>query len=171
LSPPENGGANWNYTVLHHFTAATGEKGANPAAAVFRDNTGTLYGTTLNGGQDNGNVFQLAKPKAGGSSWRLSSLHDFSPTNHADGYGPVNGLVMDDAGILYGEAEYGIVFNLAPPAVGKTAWTETVLYTFPDADGYYFGGGNLAIDAAGALYGTTSPGSSGNYGVVFKLTP
>ena len=90
------------------------------------------------------------------------------------GLHPYAGLIADGARNLYGTTEYGgatgkgVVFELSPPAVGKTAWTETVLQSFNVTNGAYpFAG--LIADGAGNLYGTTNGGGANNDGVVFEL--
>ena len=51
LSP---GPLHWTYTDLHDFT--NGPDGANPLGGVSMDANGNLFGTTLNGGQNNNGV-------------------------------------------------------------------------------------------------------------------
>ena len=98
-------------------------------------------------------------------------------TAKTDGGFPHAGLIADASGALYGTTIFGgtgyagVAFKLTPPATGKTAWTESVLYNFTggaDGGGSY---ANLMMDKTGALYGTTISGGSGSVGVVFKLTP
>jgi uncharacterized repeat protein (TIGR03803 family) len=92
---------------------------------------------------------------------------------------PVSPVVFDAAGNLCGmtggagDANEGMVFKLAPPAAGLTAWTETTLHSFgrPFADGRFPGGSGVIFDRPGNLYGTTDGGGRPNFGVVFKLTP
>ena len=50
------------FTVLHAFTSPP-EDGRYPAAGLFRDKAGNLYGTTQAGGSggDNGTVFEIDK--------------------------------------------------------------------------------------------------------------
>lgn len=112
-------------------------------------------------------------------TWTESVLHSF---NGADGYLPLDGLIFDKAGNLYGttnsggSADSGAVFKLTPKQDGT--WTESVLYSFTGSKD----GGNpwagLIFDARGNLYGTTISGGKPNCngyssgcGVVFKLTP
>jgi hypothetical protein len=63
----------------------------------------------------------------------------------------------------------GVVFELLPPAAGKTKWTEQVLHFFSGVDGASPQAG-VIFDDNGNLYGTTSQGGGG-YGVVFELSP
>jgi uncharacterized repeat protein (TIGR03803 family) len=102
--------------------------------------------------------------------------------NTGGGSMPYAGLITDATGALYGTTmlgglhHAGVVFKLAPPAAGQSAWTESVLYSFAfsGGDGGYPQAGVIA-GADGALYGTTSGGGSfkcgGGCGTVFKLTP
>ena len=71
---------------------------------------------------------------------------------------------------LYGSNGEGRLFELSPPAVGATQWTETTLADF-DARGV--DGKNptaLAVGPDGAVYVTTYEGA-GVYGVVVKFSP
>jgi len=80
-----------------------------------------------------------------------------------DGSYPVGPLIKGPKGELYGTttaggAGNGTVFELDPPAPGKTAWTEKVLYKFQGARDGSIPLGGLIRDKTGALYGTTSEG-------------
>jgi uncharacterized repeat protein (TIGR03803 family) len=93
------------------------------------------------------------------------------------------GLTLGPAGALYGTtATYGpgkagTVFRLTPPAAGHGAWTLDTLYAFQNSAAGAYPGGTLAIDKAGAIYGTTTAGGktftskNQGQGVVFKLSP
>ena len=103
---------------------------------------------------------------------------------HDDGTLPTNGLVADSAGNLYGvtarggagASNFGVVFELSPPATAGGAWTETILFSFI---GGHFGAtpyGTLIFDKSGNLYGTTSQGGvtdggTRGSGLVFELSP
>ncbi len=163
-------------TTLHAFTG--GHDGGYPLGGLLLDDQGNLYGTTVNNGGKHcsgfgcGVVFRVAP---GGTE---TVLYAFKGGD--DGASPLAGLIMDDAGNLYGTTEYGgtgcfgegcgTVYKLAPD--GK----ETVLYRFAggsDGTGPF---GRLLADKAGNLYGTTygggGSGCSGNgCGTVFKLAP
>jgi uncharacterized repeat protein (TIGR03803 family) len=116
-------------------------------------------------------------------------LYSFS--GPPDGLSPVGGLVRDAAGNLYGatpaggntSAEQctdptngcGVVFELTNS--GGT-WTESIIHTFVPGSGDGINPyGNLIIDSAGNLYGTTEFGGlscSGFFcgvGTVYKLSP
>ena len=88
-----------------------------------------------------------------------------------DGQDPGGGLIMDGAGNLYGTTAgggtngYGTVFTI------NAAGTESVVYSFKggttDGDSPF---GQLVMDSAGNLYGTTSGGGANGDGTVFKIT-
>src|SRR5438105_6561761 len=107
------------FKVLHEFT---GKDGPNPDAGLIFDAAGNLYGTTSAGGAfGKGTVFKLT-PNSNGS-WTESVLHSFCvPTNCADGFNPVAGLIFDGAGNLYGTTPLGpgggsgVIFKLKPNA-------------------------------------------------------
>jgi len=171
LSPPAAGKTAWTETVLQSFNVTNG---AYPFAGLIADGAGNLYGTTNGGGANNdGVVFELSPPAAGKTAWTETVLQSFNGTN---GAAPYAGLLADGAGNLYGTTNAGgaigagVVFELSPPAVGKTAWTETVLQSFNGTNGAYpFAA--LIADGPGNLYGTTSGGGANNRGVVFELSP
>jgi uncharacterized repeat protein (TIGR03803 family) len=124
-------------------------------------------------------VFELTPPSVGQGRWTETVLHRF--TGAKDGSFP-DGLILAQSGTLYGTTYLGeligTVFQLTPPAAGKTGWTETTLYDFrgsQDGDGALPSGG-LVMDASGALYGTTEDGGgsgclAAGCGTVFKLVP
>ena len=168
LSPS---GSGWTQTILHTF--AGGSDGRNPVTGLVRDQSGNLYGTTPAGGSsDRGVVYELSP---NGSGWTETVLYAFSGGN--DGAIPYSGLILDQAGNLYGATSQGgaggnggngLVFKLTR---GSSGWTESVLYTFTGGNDGSFPQGNLLFDPAGNLYGTTTQGGVGGWGTAFKLTP
>jgi len=181
LTPPTRGQTAWVKSVLHDFSGADG---ANPQSRLITGSDGVLYGTTVQGGADDGGtVFKLAPPAAPGVAWKQTLLHGFAGGH--DGFYP-SGLTADMQGALYGTTQFGgstgcgggcgTVFKLAPPADGRTNWTETVLYRFQGGNDGANPLANLIADANGALYGTTPQGGGTacngvGCGVVFKLIP
>jgi uncharacterized repeat protein (TIGR03803 family) len=181
LAPLTGGG--WAESVLYSFQG--GADGMRPQGAVVFDGSGTLYGTTFRGGSaDQGSVFALTPPVAGGT-WTETVIHSFS--GPADGRHPMSALVMDSAGVFYGTTSAGggfnagVVYTLSPPTVSGGTWSESVLYAFTGgADGGY-PIASLVIGSGGVLYGTTglggasagAPGACGNHGcgTVFSLSP
>lgn len=94
-----------------------------------------------------------------------------------DGTFPAGGgLVSDAKGIFYGTTEgggahgLGIVFSIAPPKPGATAWTYTDLHDFTATEGNS-PVGSILPDSTGALTGATLIGGTNNQGTIFRLTP
>jgi len=156
-------------TVLYTFKG--GADGSKPFAGVTLDAAGNLYGTTANGGSTNerGVVFKVDP------SGNETVLHAF--TDGADGCQPFSGVVLDDAGNLYGTTWLGGTgdrFNLCG-VVYKVDPTghETVLYDFPNGAAGCQPFAGVTLDSAGNLYGTTRDGGIGTCdtecGVVYKL--
>jgi uncharacterized repeat protein (TIGR03803 family) len=165
---------NGRETVLHAF--AGGKDGSSPSGGLTMDENGNLYGvTTSGGGSGAGIIYELSPPSAGSKKWKETVLYSF--TGGVDGSVPVDELIMDKTGNLYGTTYYGgkgaseggypdgTVYKLAPEG------TETVLYSFSGlADGANPTG--VVADSKGNLYGTTEEGGTEQQtGVVFEVTP
>ncbi len=154
-----NGSGGWNESVLYNFCTATNcTDGENPTYAnVIFDGNGNMYGTTYGGGANGyGVVFELSLV---GETWTETVLHSFA--NNPDGANPVNGLIMDGSGNLYGVTySGGVVGNgtIFELSLSGGVWTEQVLY---DISSTYAG---LTINGAGVIFGA-------EYGAIFKLTP
>jgi uncharacterized repeat protein (TIGR03803 family) len=89
-------------TVLYNFT---GPNRSSPHGPLLFDQTGNLYGTTIQGGTAGyGAVFKLDP------SGNVSVLHIFNGA--PDGAYPSSGLVRDTAGNLYGAtaASFEVLF-------------------------------------------------------------
>jgi uncharacterized repeat protein (TIGR03803 family) len=155
----------WKESILHNFTGNA--DGGYPTAGLIFDKTGKLYGTTPAGGSGGGTIFQLVNA---GSTWTENVLYSFQ--NGSDGGQPYAGLIFDGAGNLYGTTAAGgagnggTAFELSPSYSG---WTYQLLSSF-DGSGFLGPYGDLLMDKAGNLYGTTLRGGSNNQGTVFKLT-
>ncbi|MBV9699069.1 MAG: hypothetical protein JO078_02975 [Candidatus Eremiobacteraeota bacterium] len=170
-------GNKWTEKISYRF-APYGPSGANPQAPVVFGRSGSLYGTTSYGGNSVcpsgcGVVFALSP--AGKGAWKESVLHSFSG---GDGCTSVGGLVADAAGNFYGSTNLGgpsfptchggcgTIFELHG---SHGHWSFAVIHDFTTNTGCG-PSGNMALDAAGNLYGTTViGGSGGGNGVVFRL--
>jgi uncharacterized repeat protein (TIGR03803 family) len=163
LSP--NGSGGWNEKMLYNFCSSVGcADGASPEYSyVIFDSKGNIYGTANQGGAKGcvaangcGVVWEL---KSHGGVWKEKVLYTF--LGEEDGGNPVNGLVMDPAGNLYGTTynpynhKNKTVFELSPSGGG---WKEQVIY---DAGKGYAG---LVMDSAGNIFGATLTS-------VFELSP
>jgi len=170
----------WTETTIHQF--GSGDDGEYPESGLTWDSAGNLYGTTAGGGSNHscgsqggegcGTVYELSPS---GSGWTERVLYSFQ--RQEDGDAPAGGLVMDSAGNLYGTTSQdgpnggGTIFKLTQ---SNGNWTLTTLYSFlkTGLPSYFCSGqqGNLLLDNAGNLYGTTCTNGAYGYGAVFKLT-
>jgi len=193
----------WKEKVLYSFQGGAND-GAYPAGGVVFDKTGNLYGATTVWGPDNcfpianecGLVFELSPPAKKGDPWIETILFQFKGKGANDASSPSGGVILDNAGNVYGVSAYGgtgdcvllgtsagcgTVYKLSPPAKKGDPWTETLLYSFKSGNDGYFPWGTLTFDAKGNLYGATQFGGSkgntcnvfygGNCGTVFELSP
>ncbi len=100
LSPRQGGG--WTETVLHSF--GNGNDGTGPWGGLIFDTAGNLYGTTFSGGIHSlGTAFEMSPRQGGG--WTETVLHSFG--SGSDGSNPVDSLIFDATGNLYGTASAG----------------------------------------------------------------
>jgi uncharacterized repeat protein (TIGR03803 family) len=185
LSPPSSGSGTWTETILYRFQSSPDAEYPNGGLVI--DSKGNLYGTTIGGGScGDGTVFQLSPPASSGGAWTEQVIYSFKDnckgqTNN-DGSAPFAGLAMYTDGSLYGTTLHGgssasgTVFKLTPPAVGKSNWTEKILYSFTGGND----GGNPWAPVTinhGNVYGTAAYGATSvcNYyfagcGTVFELS-
>ena len=159
--------AYWNETALRTYVKS--QEGC-PTGNLLLDSSGNLYGVTQSGGPNGwGSVFELTR---NGSAWTETILYAFQ--GQADGGAPYSGLIMDNAGNLYGTASaaganrQGVVFELKHSGA---SWTEQVLYTFQGGNDGGQPVAGLIFDNTGNLYGATASWGSGGGGMVFKLAP
>jgi choice-of-anchor C domain-containing protein len=169
----------WPFAVIHPFRG--GSDGAIPASGVIIDKSGSLYGTTSQGGGSAncsggcGTVFKLTPPVSG-VAWPETVLHRFRGLS--DGQNPQANLILDSAGALYGTTAgggsqnctggCGTVFKLTPPASG-TIWKETILHRFAGSQDGAAPMAGLHMDSAGHLTGTTAAGGASNLGTAFQV--
>jgi len=151
-----------------------------PYAGLVQASDGNFYGTTLEGGSNNGcslgsgscgTVFKITP---GGT---LTTLHSFcSQPNCTDGGNPYAGLVQASDGNFYGTTFErgangdGTVFKITPGG------TLTTLYSFcsqPNCADGSIPYAELVQATDGNFYGTTTQGAGayGNGGTVFKISP
>jgi len=161
------------FTLLHSFTGGLTD-GQHPQAGLIQGVDGTLYGTTVEGGNAGcffpfpttcGTVYEMA-PDGGG----FALIHTFTH-GHTDGWLPIAGLIRDANDTLYGTTVYGgssdlgTVFQLTPDG----SFTLLHNFTFAPTDGNSpFAA--LMQDSGGVLYGTTGAGGPRQFGVLFALS-
>lgn len=143
-----------------------GSDGSTPLGDLLF-NGGTIYGTTLGGGDNNaGAVF--AYDTASGNE---SVLHSFQG-GPEDGAAPIGGLVRDSAGNLYGTTSGGGAFWFGTVFEITAGGDPVLLHSFQGRPAEGSGpSGTLVRDRAGNLYGTTYGGGvSKLLGSVFEVT-
>jgi uncharacterized repeat protein (TIGR03803 family) len=138
---------------------------------LIADGLGNFYGTAIGG---NGSIFELSPASGGG--WTVTTLYAFPG---ASGPYEPEGIVMDAAGNLYvgclngPRGSYGSIAEFSPN--GDGGWTENTIFEFNRTNGAT-PSGNLVLDSAGNLYGTTQgggncSGESGGCGLAYELSP
>jgi uncharacterized repeat protein (TIGR03803 family) len=150
------------FTVLHSFAGGTSD-GCFPFGSVAMDEAGNLYGTTF--GCGSGNVGTIWKVSKKGSE---TILHNFSVSDPG-GCNPFAGVAT---GGLESANVYGVTAG-CDYSLWKLTSAETKLaqlYSF-DLTGGGPPMGEAWQNAKGTLYGTTSYGSTYNYGTVWKYVP
>ena len=150
-------------TTLYIFTG--GNDGQFPAAELIQASDGNFYGTTYDGGTNNGGtVFKIS------ASGAFTSLYSFGAFPAINGDQPYGGLVQGSDGNLYGTTTYGganddgTVFKISPGGV------LTSLYSFGGASDGSQPSAGLALGSDGFFYGTTYSGGANNLGTVFKIS-
>ena len=170
---PSGGG--WTLKLLYSFNGAEYDDGQNPIGGVTFDNAGNLYGDTNMGGDCNfGIVYQLTP---NGSNWDENILQQLCSTAPS----PTSSLLFDGSSAFYGAGTGDTPYGLRQPSVFSLtqnggSWVYTAIYNF----NYNGGGpaGELLMDGAGNLYGTTVEGGSNplgqcsaGCGTIFELSP
>lgn len=164
----------------------TGRDGDGSTGILTFDPSGNLYGTTQFGGEVGscvdglgcGTAFKLTHKK--GFNWQLTVLYRFK--GNRDGELPDSGVVLDQAGNVYGTTSLGgdptclvnetlvgcgTVYELAPTSDGH--WKHSVINRPGVGDGT--GPSGLIADGFGSLYGAMAQSPNGGCGMVYQLTP
>lgn len=169
----------WVFSPLYSFSGLA--DGGQPLAGVAFGPNGSLYGTTYNGANGTGTVFDLRPSPSICSAvlctWFQTVLYRFGVYGGNDGAYPTGDLVFDSAGNLYGATSEGgsspylagTVYKLMPSGAG---WIEQVIYNFDPTNGEGVGpASGVIFDRTGNLYGTTAQGGAYGCGDVYELTP
>lgn len=153
-------------TILHSFDV-NGTDGAYPVASLVMYQ-GNLYGTTVEGGNDNidGTVFELKHTTKG---WTERILHSFGASG--DGSQPDCALTLDTSGNLYGTTNVGGAYSHGTVFELTASGTETILWSFGNGTDGANPVAGVIRDTTGNVYGTTEYGGAFGFGTVFKLTP
>ena len=177
----------WKYRVLYSFCSQSGcADGSDPLSGLIADSAGSLYGTTMAGGPNDGGIAYRLMPNARRTKWTLQVLYAFCAASAcADGREPQSDLAYagkssgapyDGTSPLYGTTSQagahreGVVFSIVP---GGGSWSEQVLYDFCALANCADGAGptaGLLVDPQGNIFGTTYLGGQGNQGTLFELS-
>jgi len=194
LVRPQKPGGAWKEKGLYSFQG--NQDGQFPIGDLVFDKRGSLYGATWFGGGQGatcdplyaycGTIFELTPPRTTGKNvWIEKVLHSFAGVDAGDGGQPNGGLILDEAGAIYGTTYIGgsncaqnsgqgcgTLFQLIPQQDGSRPWSEAVLHSFGAGDDGGGPNGNLIFDKRGSLYGTTVGGGNSNFpsGAVFRCT-
>ncbi len=137
--------------------------GSYAFGGVAEDAQGNLYGATYTGAgaASYGLVYKLTP------AGQETVLHTFQD---ADGANPFGRPLLDAAGNLYGTTLYGGAYGYGGVYKISAAGAFTLLHSFNDSssDGAW-PHGQVVIDAAGDLYGTTFGGGLYGRGAVYEL--
>ena len=134
-------------TTIYNFQGSP--DGSVPSAALIRDSSGNLYGTTAYGGTAGyGTVFEI------NNKGTMKILYNFA--GGTDGAIPLAALIRDSAGNLYGTTESGGSANSGTIFKVASTGTESILYRFKGTSDGALPLTGLVRDSSGNLYGTTS---------------
>jgi uncharacterized repeat protein (TIGR03803 family) len=150
--------------TLYNFCSLSGCADGNAlSGGLVQVDNGNLYGTTQQGGPNNGSgtVFKITL------SGTLTTLHNFDTT---DGRYPYAGLVQASNGNFYGTTDFGGANSEGAVFKITSTGALTTLHSFANTDGIQPQSG-LVQASNGNLYGTTQGGGTNNEGTVFKITP
>jgi hypothetical protein len=142
------------------------------------DANGDIFGTTHVGGPviaGGGSIFEIVKSDGTYESTPtvLAGLNPLTLENSVDD-GHWEGLAMDSAGDLFGEAQAGVsnpgvdaIFELVKLG-GTYSATPTILTTFSST---FVGSSEngLVVDAVGNIFGTSENGGTAGDGSIFEL--
>ena len=153
-----------SFCVLYAFSGSS--DGGNPYGGLVMGSSGSLYGTTLGGGQGAGVVFEVKKDKCNQAGNTV--LHEFGSIKN-DGLDPYGTLLIDPTGKQYlygttfygGRSNYGTVFRLSIPGGGETIINVDVNWGLANP---YAG---LGRTGSADFYGTAYSGGTQNMGGVF----
>jgi len=145
----------WTLSVLYNFNSYVAWYSLG---ALLFDAAGNIYGTTSQGGDNYGVLYELS-PSNG--SWTFTTLHTFAKDG-TEGR-PYAGVIPDQTGNLYSTAAYTAYEY-------TTAGQFQVLHRFQGSDGVNAFQQPI-FDNAGNLCGTTFFGGPGGNGTVYELSP
>jgi uncharacterized repeat protein (TIGR03803 family) len=171
LSPSKKDNDPWVYEVIYSFSR---EQAGNYYLSLSSVADGVIYGVApLGGSKRAGLVFQLVKSKRASGKWVYEEIHEFKD---GSGLWPFSPLHRDRTGALYGTTDAGgaggggVIYRLSKT---DSKWKYEVLYTFPENDDIYpeAADGDIVMDAAGGIIGTSHYGGVDDCGVAWRIAP
>jgi len=172
----------WSETVVHRFTLGTPawHDGSSPVSGVVWGPDGDLFGTTFEGGSSAGRGV-LYKLTPNGGKWKYRVLHSFCQGGgHCpDGAAPRGGLLVDDAGNIFGTTSSGgngyDIYGTGGGLIFELKKSFKILHLFCSAVGDCSDGeyphADLMRDSAGHIFGSTELGGEYFGGAVFQFKP
>ena len=145
-------------TLLHSFD---GTHGFGPNAPLMQASNGNFYGTTVNGGNNEGVVFEISPAGV------FTDLHDFDLSQ--DGGEPFSALIEGTNGVLYGTTVYGGTFNVGTIYRITLGGGFKALYSFDGTSGTS-PGTPLTQVTNGTFYGDSAWGGSDNLGTFYSFS-
>jgi uncharacterized repeat protein (TIGR03803 family) len=145
-------------TLLHSFDST---HGFGPYAPLMQASNGNFYGTTYDGGINDGVVFELSPAGV------FTDLHDFDKSK--DGGDPLSGLVQGTNGVLYGTTIYGGDFNAGTIySMTPGGGSFNALYSF-DGTSAAAAEEPMTQHTNGTFYGDSAWGGSDNLGTFYSF--
>jgi uncharacterized repeat protein (TIGR03803 family) len=146
-------------TLLHSFD---GTHGANPYAPLMQASDGNFYGTTYNGGNNDGVVFKVSPAGV------FTDLHDFDLSK--DGGDSLSALVQGTNGVLYGTTIHGGTFNAGTIySITPGGGSFDTLYSF-DGTSAAAAESPLTQHTTGTFYADSAWGGSDNLGTFYSFS-
>lgn len=145
------------FSVLYSFSG--GSDGSGPEGNLVFGNDGSLYGTTIGGGDSTGDgaVFQIT------TNGNFTLLLDLDAADGSPNGSLVQGADGNLYGTAFGDTGSGTVFQVSTNGAFAT------LYSFTGAGDGANPEAGLALGTDGLFYGTTSAGGNSGDGTVFKI--
>ncbi len=150
-------GAAASCTPVHTFT--NGADGAYPRGAPVQGPDGNLYGTTSNGTQANGVIYQLNPSTLAFTPIAKIGVPLWAP------------LIVGEDGNLYGVTDTGGTYGSGTIFQVTLAGQVTTLYNFQGSNDGGAPRAPLLWAINGLLYGTTYSGGASGDGVIFRQNP
>jgi uncharacterized repeat protein (TIGR03803 family) len=152
---------------VHHLA---NDEGQYAAGQLLLASDGYLYGTTMEGGDDNincaggcGTIYRISK------SGVFATIHFMAASEGSSLFG---GLIEGKDGLLYGTAYMGGANGCGTVyAFSPVDSTVLVRHSFNCNDEGRFPMGRLVLASNGFLYGTTSERGKAEQGTVYRLKP